>query len=61
MLSLANCCLACDRCNRMKGSLTETEFRALLVVLGDMLRTGALHIDGFNDVIKIITATSPNK
>lgn len=51
-LSLDNCCVACDRDNRMKGALTDIEFRALQVALGDMLRDGRLHPDGFKDLEK---------
>ena len=51
-LSLSNCMPCCDRCNRMKGSLTAAEFHALKVVLGDLLRAGTLHPAGFSDIEK---------
>jgi 5-methylcytosine-specific restriction endonuclease McrA len=52
VLDFSNLVCACDRCNRMKGSLTDSEFKALQVVLGDMLRAGVLHPDGFKDIEK---------
>lgn len=51
-LDLSNLACSCDRDNRMKGQLTDSEFRALLVTLGDMLHDGRLHPDGFQDVLK---------
>jgi 5-methylcytosine-specific restriction endonuclease McrA len=51
-LTLVNCCVSCDRDNRMKGSLTADEFKALQVALGDLLRNGSLHPAGFEDICK---------
>jgi hypothetical protein len=51
-LGFENLCCACDRCNRMKGSLTASEFHVLKIVLGDMLRAGTLHPAGFSDIEK---------
>lgn len=51
-LGLSSLAVACDRDNRMKGSLTDSEFRALQVALGDLLRNGSLHPAGFEDIQK---------
>jgi len=51
-LSLSNCCLSCDLCNRAKGQLSADEFHALRLVLDEMLHDGRLSVAGFQDVWK---------
>ncbi len=51
-LSLANCCVSCDLCNRAKGQLSAEEFQALRFVLDEMLHDGRLSVAGFQDIWK---------
>jgi len=67
-IGFSNLEVCCDRCNRMKGSLTGVEFKALQIALGDMLRAGTLHPDGFAEIQKrlagqaaIFRRFAPNK
>jgi 5-methylcytosine-specific restriction endonuclease McrA len=51
-LGFGNLAVSCDRCNKMKGGLTASEFQNLKIVLGDLLRSGQLHPAGFTDIEK---------
>lgn len=51
-LGFDNLACCCARCNAQKGALSDTEFRAFQVALGDLLNRGLLHPDGFADIQK---------
>jgi len=51
-LSLSNCCVSCDLCNRAKGQLSADEFQALRLALDEMLHDGRLSVGGHGDVWK---------